>query len=158
MFIGSVSTKNVGQSWVIEIVTVPNYMTITKLVILCTGHLIGAVYCTNAARGAWNHPLDVNVLDMGTTYDYLPNPLQKNWIQAIVTPFYAIPLYWYQDYMINLHYQNVLFKYQTKFRPRHPDRPIKVFHFRQPKLVMQIQVSTVAVHIQWGTCDLKSIH
>jgi hypothetical protein len=24
--------------------------------------------------------------------------------------------------------------------------------------VMQIQVSTVAVHIQWGTCDLKSIH
>ncbi|KAG1752002.1 hypothetical protein EDD22DRAFT_1052843 [Suillus occidentalis] len=106
MFIGSFSSKNVGSTREIKIVTVPDHVTVAMLVIRCTGHFIGSVYCTDAQGGPWNHPPEVDVLDRGPAYNHLPNPLLQNWIQALIAPFYTIPLVWFRDYTIGLHFPN----------------------------------------------------
>lgn len=148
MFIGSFSSKNVGRRREIKIVTVPGHVTVANLVIRCTGHFIGSVYCTDAQGGPWNHPPEVDVLERGPAYNHLPNPLLQNWIQALIAPFYTIPLVWFQDYYIRLHYPNVIFKYRKKFNPRYPYRRRKSVYFRELSMTTQVQVATVALNVQ----------
>lgn len=54
MFIGLFFTKTERHARVIEIVTHPSHIIVARLVIMCTGHYIGAIFCEDI-EGNYNH-------------------------------------------------------------------------------------------------------
>lgn len=100
---------------------------------------------TDAAGQPLNQPPEVDILDRGRANNCLADPILKLWIQANAAPFYAISLFWFRDYFLDLHHPNVQFKYQKLFDPRHPHRRLPVFYFRRLSLMTQIQVATIAI-------------
>lgn len=148
MFIGSFSSKTWGKKREIKIVTAQGHVTLAKLVICCTGPLSGSAYCTDADGLPWNHLPQVDVLDRGGAYNHLPNPLLIDWVQALIEPFFSVPLVWFRDYIVQPHPQNIVFKYRKKFNPRYPNRRRRAVYFRQLNMVTQVQVATVALYLQ----------
>lgn len=105
---------------------------------------------TDAAEQPLNQPPEVDILDRGRANNCLADPILKLWIQANAPPFYAILLFWFQNYFLDLHHPNIQFKDQKQFDPRHLHRCLPVFYFRRLSLMTQIQVATIA--IVWSEC------
>jgi hypothetical protein len=143
MLIGSFSVKTVGHARSIDIVNYPNHQVVARLVIVCTGHQVGSVFCEDAAGGPFIHPPPFRVLDKGDTY-HLGPPILCPWVHHPVDPFYSIVLPWRRDYYMDLA-PNLRFQYRRPVNPRHPNVQLPVFHFERLSLVTQIQVAARAL-------------
>jgi hypothetical protein len=150
MFIGSFSTKTEGRARVIEIVTHPGHIIVARLVIMCTGHHLGAVFCEDA-EGNYNHLAEppIEVFDRGDAYGHIAVPALQDWIfHHDIPPFYTVALDWHRDYYLELQDPNLKFMYRRLGRnPRRFVRPRVRLYFQHLSLITQIQVATKAIAI-----------
>lgn len=143
MFIGSFSVKTIGRARSIDIVTYPDHQVVARLVVVCTGHQVGSVFCEDAAGGPLIHLPPFHVMDKGDTY-HLGPPVICPWVHHPVHPFYTIVLPWRRDYYMDLA-PNLRFEYRRPINPGQPHVQLPAFHFRRLSLITQIQVAALAI-------------